>query len=127
MTTRQLEELDRLTDKLCDEPIEVKTIKDSLTIEVNSALLTCGNHCSDNSFICNNLDYFISSFRATNYLPYGVCKNPPYNEYDSPMVAYVFYDEVDEVRWVHMPQKCLLHLLSELYGTPKAKQLLGIN
>lgn len=102
-------------------PTEAKMINDSLAKGVSSALLTCGNHCNDNSFISNDLNDFISDFSRKGYMPYGVCKNPPYNGYDRPMIAYVFYDELNEVRWVHMPTKTLLNLLAEMYGKETAK------
>ena len=132
MTMEELEELDRLTDKLvaavdkATEKPETALIKQSLETQVNSALLTFNNHSNDNSFISNELSTFISNLRNSNYIPYGVCMNPPYSHYDSPMVGYVFYDERDEVRWVHMPKRALLHLLSEIHGREEAKRMLGM-
>ena len=97
-------------------------VEDSLTNEVNSALITCNNHSSDNSFISNELHRFVSNLKATSYEPYGICRNVPYNPYDVDEIAYVFKED-DEIRWVHMPKLCWKHLLSDIYGRENAKEI----
>lgn len=99
-------------------------VKSSLTRLINSALITDENHSSDNSFITNEFCYFEANLLHKRYEPCGVCFNLPYNPYDSNMVAYVF-KENEEVRWVHMPERCLLHLLSDLYGRSEAKSMIA--
>ena len=97
-------------------------VEDSLTNEINSALITCNNHSSDNSFISNELYHFVGNLKVKPYEPYGVCRNIPYNPYDIDMIAYVFKED-DEIRWVHMSKLCWKHLLSDIYGREKAKEI----
>ena len=42
--------------------------------------------------------------------------------YDIDMIAYVFKED-DEIRWVHMSKLCWKHLLSDIYGREKAKEI----
>lgn len=100
------------------------TIRESLINEVNSAFITYENHSSDNSFIDNELYHFEGNLKIKPYEPYGICRNIPYNPYDSDMVAYVFKED-DEIKWVHMPKRCWKQLLSDMYGREKAKQIVG--
>ena len=98
------------------------TVLESLTNTVNSGILTFENHTNDNSFVSTEFFHFEKDFLHKGYEPVGVCKNIPYNNYDSPMIAYVFKDN-DETVWIHMPERCLVHLLSDNYGREKAKEL----
>lgn len=98
-------------------------IKESLTTLVNSSEINCYNHCGDNSFIENHFNIFKRNLEKTRYEPIGISFNVPYNPHDANMVAYVFKDK-GEIRWVHLPEICLLHLLSDLYGRKLAKELI---
>lgn len=98
------------------------TVKESLSNQVNSALLTDRNHSCDNSFLSVEFHSFSENLRYRLYEPYGVCKNIPYNPYPAEMIGYVFKED-DEVRWVHMSKRCWLALLTELHGTEKAKKI----
>ena len=100
------------------------TIEESLTNEINSAMITFENHSKDNSFVDCDLKNFKKYFGYTGYEPYGVCRNVPFNYYPDEQVAYVFKED-EEIKWVHIPKLMWRYLLSDIYGREKAKEIVS--
>ena len=92
---------------------DVKPLREALTCEVNSALLTFGNHSADNIFLDPSFSVTERMLRECHYGPVGISRNIPFNRHQTNQIAFVYrYD--DELYWCHMPEVCWMSCLREI-------------
>lgn len=95
---------------------DAKPFREALTCEINSALLSSGNHSTDNIFIdpsYRNMEWML---RECHFEPVGISRNVPFNRYRANQIAFVYRYE-DELYWCHMPEVCWISFLHEI-GKP---------
>lgn len=99
-------------------------LKDALVTEVNSGMLSYGNHNTDNGFL-NEKYYMVErELKCAGYEPVGVCFNVPFNPHPTKQIAFAYLVD-DEVHWCHMPQSCWYNYLYDCYGTKVAEEMLS--
>ncbi len=100
-------------------------IGEILQTEVNSALVTFENHSDDNSFMHCDIKPFERLLEVGKCEPVGICKNVPFEPaYAKYSVAFCYRYE-EELYWCHMTETIWLSLLSDIYGSKRAAEIVS--
>jgi hypothetical protein len=97
----------------CRTDTDAKPLKEALTCEVDSALLTFENHNPNTIFLDPSYRVMERQLMEYHYEPVGICKNVPYNRYRAKQIAFVYRYE-DELYWCHLPEICWMSFLMEI-------------
>ena len=96
-----------------------------LKTEINSALISCGNHDSDHGFFAANINDVEKNLIAREYEPLGICKNVPFECASAGQSMAFVYKYDDNVCWCHMSEIYWFRLLKEWYGYSEAKKIIN--
>ena len=100
-------------------------LREVLKTEVNSALISCGNHDSDNGFFADNINGVEKKLIAREYEPLGICKNVPFECASAGRSVAFVYKYDGDVHWCHMPEIYWFRLLKECYGYSEADKIVS--
>lgn len=100
-------------DDDCRTDTDAKSFREALTCEINSALLSSGNHSTDNIFIDPCYRSMERMLQECHFEPVGISRNVPFNRYRANQVAFVYRYE-EELYWCHMPEVCWISFLQEI-------------